>query len=49
MSVFSATWIEEDDDVIDNSWESLDITEALPTRSSQSSYLSNLWNWATTN
>ena len=44
-----APWVEEDD-IIDEGWESLEITEAGDVvTSGQSSYLSSLWTWATSN
>ena len=46
---FLAPWVEEDD-IIDEGWESLEITEAGDVvTSGQSSYLSSLWTWATSN
>jgi len=45
----NAPWVEEDD-IIDEGWESLEITEAGDVvTSGQSSYLSSLWTWATSN
>ena len=49
LNFFVAPWVEEDD-IIDEGWESLEITEAGDVvTSGQSSYLSSLWTWATSN
>lgn len=46
----NVTWVEEDE-IIEEGWESLEITEAgeVVSSRSQSSYLSSLWTWATSN